>query len=69
MLSKSIQKGAACFYFRYRHTQHSLNDKKDKRVNFIYKELKKIKLELEKSGSTLMVFYGKPLDVFQKLDV
>jgi deoxyribodipyrimidine photo-lyase len=37
------------------------------RVNFIYQKLLEIKTELEKIGSSILVFYGKPLDVFKKL--
>ncbi|MCA1759092.1 MAG: deoxyribodipyrimidine photo-lyase, partial [Bacteroidales bacterium] len=44
-----------------------LNDKKDARVSFIYHEIQKIKAKLEKSGSSLFVFHGKPVDAFKKL--
>jgi deoxyribodipyrimidine photo-lyase len=44
-----------------------LNDKRDARVSFIYAEIQKIKKELEKSGSSLFVFHGKPADAFKKL--
>lgn len=44
-----------------------LGDKKDKRVSFIFKNLKRIKSELEKSGSSLLVKHGKPVEVFEEL--
>lgn len=39
----------------------------DYRVNFVYETLSHIKLELEKFGSSLLVRYGRPLDVFKSL--
>ena len=44
-----------------------LEDKKDQRVTFIYKNIKAIQLELVKIGSGLEVFYGKPEHVFMQL--
>jgi len=44
-----------------------LSNKADKRVSFIFKYLKKIKVELEKSGSSLLIKYGKPADIFDEL--
>ncbi len=37
------------------------------RINFIYNTLREIKIQLENSGSSLLVLYGKPADVFKKL--
>src|SRR5665647_507553 len=39
----------------------------DYRVNFIYYTLLQIKTELEKLGSTLLVLYGRPMEVFKSL--
>ncbi|MEM7162348.1 MAG: deoxyribodipyrimidine photo-lyase [Bacteroidota bacterium] len=44
-----------------------LDNKNDARVNFIYREVKRLKEEYERHGSTLLVMYGKPQEVFQKL--
>ncbi|MBZ0203616.1 MAG: DNA photolyase family protein [Ignavibacteria bacterium] len=44
-----------------------LEDKSDSRVYFIYQTLKEIDLELKKSGSSLLVLYGKPSEVWKKL--
>ena len=44
-----------------------LSNKADKRVSFIFGYLKKIKLELEKTGSSLMIKYGRPSEVFEEL--
>jgi deoxyribodipyrimidine photo-lyase len=46
---------------------NSLSDKYDKRVNFIYKEISNLKSELKSYGSDIMVYYGKPVDVFKKI--
>lgn len=39
----------------------------DKRVKFIHNELKEIKTKLEKVGSSLLVIYGKPEDIWKDL--
>ncbi len=44
-----------------------LDDKKDRRISFIYKSIKKIREDFEKTGSTLMIRYGKPLEIFSDL--
>lgn len=40
-----------------------LEDQDDRRVSFIYEQIEKLKSAFEKIGSTLWVFYGKPLEV------
>ena len=44
-----------------------LEDKKDRRVEFIRKALVEIQQELEKHKSTLEIFYDKPHEAFNKL--
>lgn len=44
-----------------------LDNKEDRRVSFIFKYLKKIITELEKHGSSLLIKYGKPVEVFNEL--
>lgn len=44
-----------------------LTEPQDKRVAFIYNTIINLKDELEKRGSTLLVFYGSPVDVFRSL--
>lgn len=44
-----------------------LTNPADKRVLFIHKEIQSLKQQLEALGSTLLVFYGKPLEIWQKL--
>ncbi|MBN1985178.1 MAG: deoxyribodipyrimidine photo-lyase, partial [Prolixibacteraceae bacterium] len=44
-----------------------LNDKTDARVSFIYKQVQKIKNELEKNGSSLKIFHSTPEDAFRVL--
>jgi deoxyribodipyrimidine photo-lyase len=44
-----------------------LEDKADKRVLFIHQEIERLKAELEKLGSTLLVKHGKPLAIWQEI--
>lgn len=50
-----------------RNILDKLHDKTDKRVNFIYQEVKRIKAELELKGSTLVVKYGFPMQIWKDL--
>lgn len=45
-----------------------LDDKADARVHFIHQQISKIKAELEGMGSTLLVKYGKPIEIFESLN-
>jgi deoxyribodipyrimidine photo-lyase len=45
-----------------------LENKKDRRVEFIHNCLFTIQQELEKASSSLEVYFGYPLDAFKKLD-
>ncbi|MEZ5083347.1 MAG: deoxyribodipyrimidine photo-lyase [Bacteroidales bacterium] len=42
-------------------------ERNDARVRFIYEELLKIEAELKRRGSSLLVRFGKPEEVWQKL--
>ncbi len=44
-----------------------LEDKDDKRVNFIHIQVQWLKDQIEKMGSTLRVFHGRPVDIFKTL--
>jgi deoxyribodipyrimidine photo-lyase len=44
-----------------------LEDKKDKRVTFIYKAIEELREKLTKLKSTIDVRYGKPAEIFSKL--
>ena len=44
-----------------------LENKKDKRVEFIHQCLQNLKLELEKIGGSLLVAYGDPTSIFKTL--
>jgi deoxyribodipyrimidine photo-lyase len=44
-----------------------LEDKYDRRVDFIHRSLIALKSELEQHGSSLLVAHGKPLDVWKRL--
>jgi deoxyribodipyrimidine photo-lyase len=41
-----------------------LDDKADSRIRFIYDEVKRLKEQLEKTGSSLLIRYGKPVEIF-----
>ena len=45
----------------------TLDDKTDRRVDYIHQALTSINLQLGTYGTKLTTFYGKPLEVFQKL--
>lgn len=44
-----------------------LNDNSDRRVQFIYETVSAMKSELQAKGSDLLVFHGKPLDIYKDL--
>ncbi|WP_434979026.1 cryptochrome/photolyase family protein [Daejeonia sp. YH14] len=44
-----------------------IENKKDRRVDYIHQALSKINVELKTHQSTLFTFYGKPLDIFKIL--
>jgi deoxyribodipyrimidine photo-lyase len=44
-----------------------LQNKYDKRVEFIHRELKKLHKKMEDQGSTILVKHGKPLDVWREI--
>lgn len=46
---------------------NDLEDKRDSRVEFIYEAIRDMQRELEAMGSTMHVFYDKPLHVFKQL--
>ncbi len=46
---------------------NGIEDKADKRVNFIHNALEAIQRKLRNSGTSLSVFYGNPLCCFKKL--
>jgi deoxyribodipyrimidine photo-lyase len=46
---------------------NQLDDKKDKRVQFIYDSLQTLKQELERAGSSLLILHGDPVEIFQQL--
>lgn len=45
-----------------------LEDKSDRRVDFIHQVLKQLNLKLKKYNSNLKTFYGDPLAIFQELE-
>ena len=45
----------------------ALEDKKDRRVDFIHQSITYLKHQLEELGSSLLVLHGNPVDIFKKL--
>lgn len=50
-----------------RNILDKLEDKKDRRVEFIHKVISEMQAELDKLGSTLLVKYGTPEEIFPEL--
>ena len=46
---------------------NQLENKEDKRVDFIFQALEKLNEYLEKQGKSIQIFYGRPLEIYQKL--
>lgn len=44
-----------------------VEDKKDKRVEFIHKAIEEIQNQLVRFGSSILALYGKPIDIFKQL--
>src|SRR6056297_3533883 len=44
-----------------------LEDKDDARVSFIHQEIKRLKAELEQMGSSMLVRYGYPEEIWQEM--
>ncbi|MBI1288824.1 MAG: deoxyribodipyrimidine photo-lyase [Flavobacteriales bacterium] len=49
------------------HILSKLEDKADRRVDFIHRMLEELKSRLKALGSDLLVFHGSPLEVYKKL--
>ncbi|MDH6250736.1 deoxyribodipyrimidine photo-lyase [Chryseobacterium sp. H1D6B] len=45
-----------------------LEDKNDRRVDYIHQVLEKINADLKKSGACLQTYHGRPLEIFNKLE-
>ncbi len=50
-----------------RNILDKLEDKADKRVDFIHQQVSRLKADLEAKGSSMMVRYGKPLAIWKEL--
>lgn len=50
-----------------RNILDKLDDKNDARVSFIHQQLQELKIQYEKLGTTLHVFYGKPQEVWNEI--
>jgi len=50
-----------------RHILDALEDKTDARVTFIYQQIASLKAFFEKQGSSMVVSYGHPEQIFQEL--
>ncbi|RAJ33311.1 cryptochrome/photolyase family protein [Pedobacter cryoconitis] len=50
-----------------RHILDDLNDPKDARVTFIYRKLKELEAELQQKGSSILIKYGTPEEIWPEL--
>jgi len=67
-LHKALQEGNVLPIFIFDiNILNKLQDRKDKRLTFIYNELLHLKDRLEEINSTLLIFYGEPLSIIKKL--
>jgi deoxyribodipyrimidine photo-lyase len=57
--SKDCDEVLLCFIFDS-YILEKLDDKSDQRLSFIYDSLKEMELELNKTGSSIIIGYGKP---------
>lgn len=60
-------KPVQCLFIFDREILDKLDDKNDRRLVFIHRALEKINEELKTYGSSLLVKYGKPADVWKEL--
>lgn len=56
-----------CIFIFDSNILDKLSDKSDLRVNFIYQQISTIKSQLKSLGSDLGVFYGNPLEIWEKI--
>lgn len=68
-LYQALQSGhpVKCVFIFDSEILDRLEDKADARVNFIHQQISAIHHELEKHGSGLEVYYGKPLEIWQSI--
>jgi deoxyribodipyrimidine photo-lyase len=69
-LSHALQSGSKvlCLFIFDSVILEKLEDTKDRRVNFIYQSLLMLKQQLEAAGSTLIMLYGNPIDIYKKIN-
>ena len=66
-LAQSSGKDVQCIFIFDKNILDRLEDEFDPRVTFIHNELKEIDAELRKNGSSLLVFYGDPIEINKAL--
>jgi len=68
-LNKALTSGkkVLCVFIFDTTILERLAAKDDARVTFLHQELKRIQVELEEKGSTLIVRHGKPSEIWTKL--
>ena len=49
------------------HILDKLTDRTDRRVQFIYQQIQVLKEQLESRGTSMLVCYGKPIEIFEQL--
>ncbi|RYG23277.1 MAG: deoxyribodipyrimidine photo-lyase, partial [Chitinophagaceae bacterium] len=68
-LFRALEAGlpVVCIFIFDKNILDRLENRHDRRVSFIYRQVEKIKNELEQAGSSLLTRYGKPPDIFKDL--
>ncbi len=56
-----------CIFIFDKDILDKLEDKTDRRVNFIYDTLTALNQELESFGASLWVYYGKPIEIWKEI--
>ena len=60
-------KPVQCLFIFDKEILDKLENKKDRRIDFIHLHLEKLNAELKKAGGYLQVKYGKPLEIWKEL--
>lgn len=63
----STEKNVLPLFIFDREILDRLEDRDDGRVSFIYQQVQKLDKQLQQMGTSLLVKYGKPLDIFEEL--
>lgn len=63
----SVGKTTRCIFIFDQNILEDLSDRQDKRVSFLHEKVRELRGELNRHGSDLWVYYGKPEAIFEKM--